>query len=74
MQTSRNLPSLLNDGYPKLIRISEYEPRRREMRDKFVKVYSANDETLVRTWHDDMNRKLQTQQRRDDCAKQEARR
>lgn len=55
-------------SYPKLIRISEYDPRRREFADKWVKVYSAGDESMIRIWHDDMNRKLQTQQRRDDCA------
>lgn len=58
--------SILADGYPKQIRISEYDPCKREMRDKLVRVYSANDEAMVRTWHDDMNRKLQSQQRRDD--------
>ena len=60
--------SILNDGYPRQIQISEYDAKRREMVDKVVKVYSAGDEALVRTWHDDMNRKLQSQQRRDDCA------
>lgn len=60
--------NILRDGYPKHIRISEYEPRKREFVDRWHKVYSANDEAMVRTWFDDMNRKLQSQQRRDDCA------
>lgn len=63
------MSGIINDRYPKLIRISEYNPRERKMIDKWVKVYSAGDESIVRTWHDDMNRKLQSQQRRDDCAK-----
>lgn len=60
--------SILADGYPKQIRISEYDQRNRKMIDRWHKVYSADDEVMVRTWHDDMNRKLQAQQRRDDCA------
>jgi hypothetical protein len=60
--------SVLNDGYPKQIRIDEYDAKAHQMVSKFCKVYSAGDEALVRTWHEDMNRKLQGQQRRDDCA------
>lgn len=60
--------SVLNDGYPKQIKITEYDPHTHKLVEKVCKVYSAGDEALVRTWHEDMNRKLQGQQRRDDCA------
>lgn len=70
-EIARERLAAMTDGYPKQIRISEYDPRKREFVDKLHKVYSAGDEAMVRTWHDDMNRKLQSQQRRDDCAKQE---
>jgi hypothetical protein len=60
--------SCLNDGYPKQIRIDEYDAKSHKMVSKLCKVYSSGDEAMVRRWYEDMNRKLQSQQRRDDCA------
>lgn len=55
LSEKRKAMTQLFDDYPRMIEVEWFNRFTRKTERKSVKVYSANDEALVRAWHDDTN-------------------